>query len=124
MIDAYDGTTDFYIADETDPIIQIYDKIFSDLFKPMSEMPEGIKSHIRYSQAYFDVQSDMYRLYHIKNPTVFFGREDYWDIANEKYMDNGEEPVGSSYVMFKLPEEEDVEFLLTTQYTHPLPQAA
>ncbi len=117
VIDAYDGTTDFYIADETDPIIQIYDKIFSDLFKPMSSMPEGIRSHVRYSQAYFDVQSDMYRLYHIENPTVFFGREDYWDIANEKYMDNGEEPVGSSYVMFKLPEEEDVEFLLTTQYT-------
>lgn len=117
VIDAYDGTTDFYISDETDPIINIYDKIFTDLFKPMSDMPEGIRSHIRYSQAYFDVQSDMYRLYHIENPTVFFGREDYWDIANEKYMDNGEEPVGSSYVMFKLPEEENVEFLLTTQYT-------
>jgi len=117
VIDAYDGTTNFYIADETDPIIHIYDKIFTDLFKPMSSMPEGIRSHIRYSQAYFDVQSDMYRLYHIKNPTVFFGREDYWDIANEKYMSNGEEPVGSSYVMFSLPEEEDVEFLLTTQYT-------
>lgn len=117
VVDAYDGSIDFYIADETDPIIKTYDKIFTDLFKPMSEMPEGLKGHIRYSQAYFDVQSDMYRLYHIENPTVFFGREDYWDIANEKYMDNGEEPVGSSYVMFKLPEEEDVEFLLTTQYT-------
>ncbi len=117
VIDAYDGSVDFYMADETDPIIRTYDKIFTDLFKSMSSMPEGIRSHIRYSQVYFDVQSDMYRLYHIKNPTVFFGREDYWDIANEKYMSNGEEPVGSSYVMFKLPEEEDVEFLLTTQYT-------
>lgn len=117
VIDAYDGSVDFYIADETDPIIRTYDKIFTDLFKPISSMPEGIRSHIRYSQVYFDVQSDMYRLYHIKNPTVFFGREDYWDIANEKYMSNGEEPVGSSYVMFKLPEEDDVEFLLTTQYT-------
>jgi len=117
VIDAYDGSTDFYISDENDPIIKTYDKIFTDLFKPMSEIPEGIKSHIRYSQAYFDVQSDMYRLYHIENPTVFFGREDYWDIANEKYMDNGEQSVGSNYLMFKLPEEENVEFLLTTQYT-------
>lgn len=117
VVDAYDGSIDFYIADETDPIIRTYDKIFTDLFKPMSDMPEGLRDHVRYSQAYFDVQSDMYRLYHIENPTVFFGREDYWDIANEKYMDHGEEPVGSNYVMFKLPEEEDVEFLLTTQYT-------
>ncbi len=117
VVDAYDGSVDFYIADESDPIIRTYDKIFTDLFKPMSEMPDGIRSHVRYSQVYFDVQSDMYRLYHIKNPTVFFGREDYWDIAKEKYMDHGEEDVGSSYLMFKLPEEEDVEFVLTTQYT-------
>ncbi|MGB4437864.1 MAG: UPF0182 family protein [Sedimentibacter sp.] len=103
--------------EETDPIIKSYDKIFTDLFKPMTEMPKGLRDHLRYSQIYFDVQSDMYRLYHIENPTVFFGREDYWDIANEKYMNNGEEPVGSSYLMFKLPEEDDVEFILTTQYT-------
>ncbi len=117
VIDAYDGSTDFYIADENDPIIQTYDKIFTDLLKPMDEMPEGLKKHIRYSQAYFDVQSEMYRLYHIENTTVFFGREDYWDLAKEKYMGYGEEAAGSSYLMFKLPGEEDVEFLLTTQYT-------
>jgi len=117
VVDAYDGSTDFYIADESDPVIKTYEKIFADLFKPMSEMPEGIRSHVRYAQSYFDIQSEMYRLYHIENSTVFFGREDYWDIANAKYMSNGEESVGSSYLMFKLPEEEKVEFLLTTQYT-------
>ncbi|HBD63094.1 MAG TPA: UPF0182 family protein [Clostridiales bacterium] len=117
VVDAYDGSTDFYITDENDPIIKTYNKIFTDLFKPISQMPDGLKSHVRYSQKYFDVQSDMYRLYHIENPTVFFGREDYWDIAKEKYMDYGEEAVGSSYLMFKLPDEERVEFLLTTQYT-------
>jgi hypothetical protein len=117
VVDTYDGSVDFYVADENDPIIRTYEKIFTDLFKPISEMPKGIKDHIRYSQIYFDVQSDMYRLYHIKNPTVFFGREDYWDIAKEKYMDYGEQSVESSYLMFKFPDEEDVEFALTTQYT-------
>ncbi len=117
VIDAYNGTTDFYISDSNDPIIKTYDKIFKGLFKNMNDMPKGIRDHIRYSQSYFDVQSDMYRLFHIENPTVFFGREDYWDISNEKYMDHGEEPVGSSYVMFELPDEENVEFLLTTQYS-------
>ena len=117
VIDAYDGSINFYVADENDPIIQTYGRIFKDLLKPIDDMPGGIRSNIRYSQAYFDVQSEMYRLYHIENPTVFFGREDYWDLANEKYMNNGEEPAGSSYLMFKLPGEENVEFLLTTQYT-------
>ena len=117
VIDAYNGTVDFYIADEEDPIINAYDKIFTDLLKPISQMPEGIRRHVRYSQEFFDIQTDMYRLYHITNPTVFFGREDYWDVAKEKYMNQGEEPAGSSYLMFKLPEEENVEFLLTTQYT-------
>jgi uncharacterized membrane protein (UPF0182 family) len=95
VIDAYDGTIDFYVADENDPIIKTYDKIFTDLLKPIDEMPEGIRKHIRYSRAFFDVQSDMYRLYHIENVTVFFGREDYWDLANEKYMGGGEVPAGS-----------------------------
>lgn len=117
VIDAYDGTINFYVVDENDPIVKTYEKIFKGLLKPMSEMPKGIREHVRYSQSYFDIQSDMYRLFHIENPTVFFGREDYWDISNEKYMDHGEESVGSSYVMFKLPEEENVEFLLTTQYS-------
>lgn len=117
VIDAYDGTTDFYISDSSDPIINTYSKIFKDLFKPISDMPQGIKDHVRYSQSYFNVQADMYRLYHIENPTVFFGREDYWDISNQKYMENGEASVGSSYVMFKLPEEDNVEFLLTTPYS-------
>lgn len=117
VIDAYDGSINFYVVDESDPIINTYGRIFKDLLKPLDNMPEGIKSHIRYSQAYFDIQSEMYRLYHIENPTVFFGREDYWDLANEKYMSNGEEPAGSSYLMFKLPGEEEVEFLLTAQYT-------
>jgi uncharacterized protein len=117
VVDAYDGTTDFYISDESDPIINTYSNIFKDLFKPIGEMPQGIRDHIRYSQSLFNIQSDMYRLYHIENPTVFFGREDYWDISTEKYMDTGEVSVESSYVMFKLPEEENVEFLLTTQYS-------
>lgn len=117
VIDAYNGSIDFYVADEDDPIIKTYDKIFKDLLKPIDEMPEGLRKHTRYSQAYFDIQSEMYRLYHIENTTVFFGREDYWDLAKEKYMGYGEEAAGSSYLMFKLPGEENIEFLLTTQYT-------
>ena len=37
VIDAYDGTTNFYMADKTDPIVQSYAKIFPELFKDLSE---------------------------------------------------------------------------------------
>jgi hypothetical protein len=116
VIDAYNGTTDFYIADADDPIIETYNKIFPDLLKPYEEMPTGIEFHTRYSQTFFDIQSELYRTYHMTDTTVFFGREDYWDISSEKYMD-GEQTVESNYVMFKLPDRDNVEFLLTVPYS-------
>ncbi|HBB27865.1 MAG TPA: UPF0182 family protein, partial [Clostridiales bacterium] len=116
VVDAYNGDTDFYIVDETDPIIMTYNDIFKDLFKSIDEMPDGIKSHIRYSQEMFNIQAEMYRTYHMENSTVFFGREDTWDISKEKYLDK-EQKVEPNYYMFKLPEEDDIEFLLTIPYT-------
>ena len=116
VIDAYNGTTRFYIFDEDDPIVQTYKKIFPDLFVDGSEMPQGLLSHIRYPQTFFDIQSEVYRIYHIDNPMVFYNEEDLWDIAQEKYMSDVLQ-VESNYVMFKLPDEEEVEFLLTVPYT-------
>lgn len=116
VIDAYNGDTNYYVVDENDPLASTYMKIFPDLFKPISELSDGLQPHIRYSQQYFEIQSEIYRAYHMENPTVFFGREDYWDVSKEKYMEQ-EQQVESNYVMFKLPEEENVEFLLTTPYS-------
>ncbi len=116
VIDAYNGDTDFYIADADDPVIETYNKIFPDLLKPYEDMPLGIEFHTRYSQTFFDIQSELYRTYHMTDTNVFFGREDYWDISQEKYMGN-EQTVESNYVMFKLPDREEVEFLLTVPYS-------
>src|SRR5690606_16884602 len=58
----------------------------------------------------------VYKEYHVSNPMVFYNNEDLWDIANEKYMSEVLE-VEATYVMFKLPDEEEVEFLLTVPYT-------
>lgn len=116
VIDAYNGDVKFYIYDENDPIIMTYKKIFTDLFLDKDEMPEGLKDHVRYPQLIFDIQSDVYKMYHMNNARVFYNREDAWDIANEKYM--GEIlTVESNYSMFKLPDEEKAEFLLSIPYT-------
>lgn len=116
VVDAYNGTTDFYIIDEEDPIVQSYDEIFTDLFKPMSEFPTGLKAHIKYPQDFFNLQSEVYRSYHVTNPEVFYNGEDVWDIANEKYID-GVQQIQSNYVMYKLPDSEEAEFALIIPYT-------
>lgn len=116
VIDAYNGDVNYYIVDENDPIIMTYSKIFPDLLKSKEEIPEGIREHLRYSHELFDIQSDIYRIYHMNNPQVFFVKEDSWDIAKEKYMEETLE-VESNYVMFNLPNEEGAEFLLTKPYT-------
>lgn len=116
VIDAYEGTTDFYIFDESDPLIQTYQKIYTDLFSEKEELVEGLMDHIRYPQDYFDMQTEVYRAYHVNNPTVFYNGEDIWDVAKEKYMD-GVQAIESNYVMFKLPDNEEKEFALIVPYT-------
>lgn len=117
VVDAYNGETDYYIFDETDPVVNTYSKIFKDLFKHKDEMPEGLKAHTRYPKHLFEVQSEVYRIYHVENPDVFYNGEDIWDIGIEKYMGSNEQRVQGNYMMFKLPEEESVEYLLTIPFT-------
>jgi len=116
VVDAYDGTIDYYVFDESDPMIQTYKNIYKDLFKSASELPAGLQKHIKYPRDLFDLQAEVYRLYHISNPVVFYNGEDAWDIANEKYLDQIEQ-AKSNYVMFKLPEEDNEEFALILPYT-------
>jgi len=104
IIDAYHGTTTFYIADETDPIVKTYARIFPRLFRPLSEMPESLQKHLRYPVTYYRIQAEMLCLYHITNPEQFYQREDLWRIAQEIYETRRQE-VEPYYVMMRMPEE-------------------
>ena len=116
VVDAYNGDVNYYIVDENDPIIMTYQKIFPDLLQDKENIPEGIREHLRYSHEFFDIQAQIYRIYHMNNPKVFFGKEDSWDIAKERYMTEVLN-VESNYVMFNLPRQEKAEFLLTKPFT-------
>jgi len=116
VIDAYNGDTTYYLADENDPVVKTYAKIFPELFTSMDNMPEGLRAHIRYPQVLFDIQSDVYRIYHMKDTRVFYNKEDEWDIGNEKY-EAETQPIESNYLMMKLPGEEKEEFILSIPYT-------
>jgi hypothetical protein len=77
-VDAYDGTVTFYRFDAEDPILRVFERIFPDLFKPIEDMPEGLRAHLRYPQDLFRVQTALYRRYHMEDAQMFFNGEDMW----------------------------------------------
>ncbi len=111
-IDAYDGSMNFYIADQADPVIRTYRNIFPDLFQDLKEMPEDLRSHIRYPSDLFMIQTHIYATYHMKRPQVFYNKEDQWEIPE---IDG--EIMKPYYTIMKLPGEDHEEYILMLPYT-------
>ena len=116
IIDAYDGSIDFYIVDQNDPVIKVYEKIFPKLFKGFDQMPQDLKEHIRYPKDLFQVQAELYSTYHMVDSDVFYNKEDYWNIPNEIYAEN-EIKMEPYYIVTKVPGHEREEFILMTPFT-------
>jgi hypothetical protein len=89
VVDAYNGSVNFYIYDTKDPIIKAYDKIYPGLFKSRDKMPDNLKSHVRYPKDLFDIQMQIYAKYHQKDPQVFFQQEDLWTFAETRGDEEG-----------------------------------
>ena len=83
VIDAYDGTTTFYVFDAEDPIVAAYRGVFPTLFRDASAMPADLRKHVRYPELLLELQAAVYGLYHMTNPAVFFNREDLWTVASQ-----------------------------------------
>ncbi len=121
VIDAYDGTTTFYVFDTDDPIIAAYRRIFPDLFKDASAMPPGLRKHVRYPELLLKLQAEVYGLYHMTDPEAFYNREDLWTVATEVGMSEGGEqttqPMQPNFVLMKLPGETGEEFAEILPFT-------
>jgi uncharacterized membrane protein (UPF0182 family) len=116
VVDAYDGDVSLYVSDPDDPIIQAYQRIFPDLFQPLSAMPEHLREHVRYPQDYFEMQIERYKRYHMTQPQVFYNNEDLWTRPNEQYAGQ-QQTMEPYYIMTRLPGEERQEFMLMTPMT-------
>ncbi|HEY4889956.1 MAG TPA: UPF0182 family protein [Candidatus Dormibacteraeota bacterium] len=118
VIDAYEGTANFYVMDPKDPIIKAYQATFPSLFKPIDTMPAGLRAHLRVPIDLFDTQVEIYATYHITDPKVFFAREDVWDVPTAQTSPgSAPTPVQPYYVLFRLPGEQNPEFLLIMPFT-------
>jgi uncharacterized membrane protein (UPF0182 family) len=121
VVDAYDGTTTFYVFDPEDPIVAAYRGIFPTLFRDGSEMPEALRKHVRYPELMLKVQAAAYGLYHMTDPDVFYNREDLWTVASEVGMNaQGEQstqPMEPNFVLMRLPGEPRTEFVEILPFT-------
>lgn len=116
VVDAYNGDVDFYVVDSNDPMAATFQKIYPKLFKSVDQMPESLKSHIRYPNKLFEIQTQVYGRYHMEDVKVFYQNEDLWDIANEIYGKD-EQRMEANYYIVKLPGEEKAEFINSLPYT-------
>jgi len=118
VTDAYDGTISYYVVDDKDPVVRNLRAIYPDLFKPITDMPQALRDHIRYPEALFSIQAQTYALYHMTNPDDFYNRTDAWKIANEIFTPNGPAlPIEPYYVTTRLPGSNRPEFVLFVPMT-------
>jgi uncharacterized membrane protein (UPF0182 family) len=117
VVDAYNGSVDFYVFEPEDPVIQVWQRIFPGLFKPHEDMPAGLRAHIRYPEGLLLAQGLVFARYHMTDPDVFYNQEDIWVRATEKYYANVQ-PVEPYYVMWQPPEgAKQTQFILMQPFT-------
>jgi uncharacterized membrane protein (UPF0182 family) len=86
VVDAYDGTITYY-ADLQEPIIQVWDRAFPELFTPIDEAPADVQAHFRYPENLFQVQAEQYADYHVTDPSAFYQKRDFWQIPDDPTAD-------------------------------------
>ena len=116
VIDAYDGTTTFYLADAEDPLARTLGKIFPEFLQPLSAMPDELQRHVRYPETIFSVQTEMYATYHMTNPAVFYNKEDQWEVPAID-REGRPMPMEPYYTIMKLPGETSAEFIQMLPFT-------
>lgn len=112
VVDAYDGSLDFYLNDPDDILAKVYGRAFPGLFKPLSAMPGDLRGHIRYPHQFLRTQAAMYSAYHMTDPKVFYNKENLWEVPAV-----GDQPMEPYYTVMKLPGEEKEEYILLLPFT-------
>jgi uncharacterized membrane protein (UPF0182 family) len=116
VIDAYEGSVNFYVADPHDPVLAVYRQAFPGVFKPLKDLSEDMRKHLRYPEDLFEIQADMYRTYHMVEPRVFYNQEDLWAFPQEKYA-GAPIRLKPYYILMRLPDTKELQYLLMTPFT-------
>lgn len=112
LVDAKNGSVHFYAVDPEEPLARAYGKIFPGLLRPMAEMPEEVRAHLRHPADLFYIQAALHATYHMRDVNTFYNKEDQWSVpvVGQKQM----EPY---YTIMRLPGESQEEFILMLPFT-------
>jgi uncharacterized protein len=115
VVDAYHGSLAYYVSEPEDPIIRAYAAAFPGLFQPLSAMPADLRAHIRYPQHLFAIQARMFATFHMRDPQVFYNKEDLWTLARRP-VEGQEREMEPYYTIMRLPGEPSEEFILLVPF--------
>lgn len=115
-VDAYDGTVQLYGWDESDPILQTWQKVYPGLVKPKAEIPAALLPHLRYPQDLYTVQRGILARYHTTDPNDFIQKSDLWQVPDDPTR-NGADVQPPYYLTVRWPSEKSAVFSLTSVYT-------
>lgn len=121
LIDAYDGTIQYYITDRNDPIIMAYQKIYKDLFVDREEtIPEDISSQFIYPEFLYSIQAEIMERYHNIQTDVLYRGDDIWDVATQNtgrvYTNVGTQ-ISPYYTMVKTVDDTEATLGLVLPFT-------
>lgn len=115
LVDAYDGTVEFYVTDKTDPFIATIEKTYPDILKSYENLEEIVKNQIRYPKYLFDIQAKMLSTYHNIDIDTLYREDDRWEVAKVSFAGTGNEET-SVYTVLKR-EGQDPKLGILTTYT-------
>ena len=115
VIDAYNGTLTAYVSAPADPLIRTWARVFPGIFVPLDSMPADLRTHLRYPDDLYRIQTSLYTTYHMEAPEDFYHREDQWQIpvvaeakATVPFM---------RHIVMRLPDEPKAEFIYMVPFT-------
>jgi uncharacterized membrane protein (UPF0182 family) len=119
VVDAYDGSITLYVADPDDPIVQVWQNAFPEMFTPLEDAPAALTEHFRYPENLFQIQAAQYGSYHVTDPTVFYGKQDFWQIPEDPTLSTETGAVGMRpyYMLMRPPAEAEESFVLIQPFT-------
>lgn len=119
VVDAYNGSMTYYVADPTDPIIRVWENAFPDLFTPMSAASSDLLAHFRYPENLFQVQAAQFANYHVTDSNVFYQKQDFWQVPTDPttLSSTTPSPLRPYYLLMRLPGDTSEGFVLILPFT-------